>query len=213
MALEAGTYISDLVDTNPTVADPRSEGDDHFRLIKKVLLLTFPNITGALTPTHTELNYVNGVTSAIQTQLDTKLEASDLELLLESGTAMVFFQAAAPTGWTQTTSHNDKAIRVVSGTGGGSGGSVAFETAFANQSASGTVGNTALSIAQMPAHTHTTGLWVAGAGFGAGDFINPISGTRTTSSTGSGSTHTHSFVGSSINLDVSYINLITCTRD
>lgn len=40
-----------------------------------------------------------------------------------SGTKMVFFQAAAPTGWTKDTSQNDKALRVVSGAGGGSGGS------------------------------------------------------------------------------------------
>lgn len=39
-----------------------------------------------------------------------------------SGTKMVFFQASAPTGWTQDTTHNNKALRVVSGSGGGSGG-------------------------------------------------------------------------------------------
>jgi hypothetical protein len=39
-----------------------------------------------------------------------------------AGTALVFFQAAAPTGWTQSTAHNDKAIRIVSSAGGGSGG-------------------------------------------------------------------------------------------
>ena len=39
-----------------------------------------------------------------------------------SGTVMVFYQASAPTGWTKSTSHNDKALRVVSGNGGGNGG-------------------------------------------------------------------------------------------
>lgn len=72
MALETGTYISDLVITNPTSTDPKSAGDDHFRLIKSTLKTTFPNVAGAVTPTHTELNYVDGVTSAIQTQLDSK---------------------------------------------------------------------------------------------------------------------------------------------
>lgn len=37
MGLETGTTIADLVATNPTAADPRSEGDDHIRLIKAVL--------------------------------------------------------------------------------------------------------------------------------------------------------------------------------
>jgi len=33
---------------------------------------SFTNAAGAITPTHTELNYVDGVTSDIQTQIDTK---------------------------------------------------------------------------------------------------------------------------------------------
>ena len=72
MALETGTYISDLVATNPTATDPKSQGDDHLRLIKSTVKVTFPNISGAVLPTHTELNYVDGVTSAIQTQIDAK---------------------------------------------------------------------------------------------------------------------------------------------
>lgn len=72
MALETGTYISDLVTTNPTSSDPKSQGDDHLRLLKSTVKATFPNVTGAVTPTHTELNYVDGVTSAIQTQMDLK---------------------------------------------------------------------------------------------------------------------------------------------
>jgi len=70
MALESATYINGLVSTNPASSDAPSAGDDHLRLIKSTILATFPNITGAVTPTHTELNYVDGVTSAIQTQLD-----------------------------------------------------------------------------------------------------------------------------------------------
>jgi len=71
MGLENPTYISDLVDTNPTSGDPKSQGDDHLRGIKHAVKTTFPNVTGAVTPTHTELNYVDGVTSSIQTQLNT----------------------------------------------------------------------------------------------------------------------------------------------
>ena len=72
MALETATYISDLVSTNPTASDAVSAGDDHIRLLKTTIKATFPNVSGAVTPTHTELNYVDGVTSAIQTQLDAK---------------------------------------------------------------------------------------------------------------------------------------------
>ena len=72
MALESATYIDGLVITNPTGADAKSTSDDHHRLIKSTLKATFPNITGAVTPTHTELNHVDGVTSSIQTQIDAK---------------------------------------------------------------------------------------------------------------------------------------------
>lgn len=75
MALETSTYINGLVASNPTSTDPKSQGDDHLRLIKAAILATWPNHTGAVTATHTELNYVVGVTSAIQTQINTKYTA------------------------------------------------------------------------------------------------------------------------------------------
>lgn len=94
MALETATYISDLVSTNPTASDNISQGDDHIRLLKSSIKATFPNITGAVTATHTELNvldgltasttelnYVDGVTSAIQTQLDAKVTLTGSETL------------------------------------------------------------------------------------------------------------------------------------
>jgi hypothetical protein len=93
MGLETGTYISSLNSANPVVGDNKTEGDDHIRLIKATLLATFPNITGAVTSTHTELNaldgitatvtelnYVDGVTSAIQTQLDAKYATSKITI-------------------------------------------------------------------------------------------------------------------------------------
>ena len=76
MALEdlTGTkYIDDLNSANPAAGDNVSEGDDHIIGIKNVLKTTFPNIDGAINATDTELNYVDGVTSAIQTQLDAKV--------------------------------------------------------------------------------------------------------------------------------------------
>lgn len=64
MGLESGTYISDLVATNPLSSDLSSTGDDHIRLLKSLIKATFPNISGAVTPTHTELNYVDGSDSS-----------------------------------------------------------------------------------------------------------------------------------------------------
>lgn len=89
-----------------------------------------------------------------------------------SGTSQVFVdQTNAPTGWTKETTHNDKALRIVTGSVS-SGGSSAFSSAFATPSVSGTVsgapsagnlgvsvsgnvGSTNLSINQIPAHSHS----------------------------------------------------------
>jgi hypothetical protein len=72
---------------------------------------------------------------------------------IPSGTKMLFVQTSAPTGWTKDTTHNDKALRVVSGSAS-TGGSVAFTTAFALRT--GSVGSTTLTAAQsgVPAHSH-----------------------------------------------------------
>lgn len=60
MGLESATYISQLVATNPTSTDPKSQGDDHIRLVKSTLQNTFPNITGAVTVTQSDINSVTG---------------------------------------------------------------------------------------------------------------------------------------------------------
>jgi hypothetical protein len=43
MGLESGTYVNDLVTTNPTATDGVTQGDDHLRLIKSTLKTTFPD--------------------------------------------------------------------------------------------------------------------------------------------------------------------------
>ena len=48
---------------------------------------------------------------------------------------MLFYQSSAPTGWTKSTSHNNKALRVVSGSAS-SGGSNSFTSTFASRSVS-----------------------------------------------------------------------------
>jgi hypothetical protein len=131
-----------------------------------------------------------------------------------SGTAMLFIQTAAPTGWTKSTTHNNKALRIVSGTAS-SGGSVAFTTAFASQSVAGTVNSTTatnqnttatgtvdattLATTQIPSHTHvqrtTSGLSPSGF-FAGGNNNGPAANTPvSTAATGGGSSHTHGFTG------------------
>ena len=96
--------------------------------------------------------------AATKTYVDTAITG-----YFPSGTTLLFYQASAPTGWTQVTTSDDAALRVVSGAGGTTGGSVGFTTAFASQAvsgsvsigtATGTVGDTAITTAQLPAHNH-----------------------------------------------------------
>lgn len=56
-----------------------------------------------------------------------------------AGTVMLFVMPSAPTGWTKVTSWDNRALRVVSGTGASSGGTVPFSTAFSTKSLSVTV--------------------------------------------------------------------------
>ena len=140
-----------------------------------------------------------------------------------SGTKMLFQQTSAPTGWTKDTTHNNKALRVVSGTAS-SGGTSSFTTAFAarttsSTSAGGTVGNHTLTKSQMPAHTHNYVRYInAGRGYsytqgGFAGFDHIVA----TTSTGGGGAHNHSFSGSShshtLDLAVQYVDLIIATKD
>ena len=55
----------------------------------------------------------------------------------DSGTTMIFYQPSAPSGWEIVDTHDNKALRVVSGTGGGSGpisGGSSFTSVFTSKS-------------------------------------------------------------------------------
>ena len=75
MGLETSTYIDGLDQTWPTGLDPVNKGDDHIRLLKAILKATFPGEAGngfdkAILANENELNFVQGVTANIQTQLN-----------------------------------------------------------------------------------------------------------------------------------------------
>lgn len=227
MALESGTYIDSLNASNPVATDGLAQADDHLRLIKSTIKASFPNISGAMTATHTVLNGI-----------DARVTALEGALIAASGTKMLFQQSAAPTGWTKDTTHNDKAIRVVTGTAS-SGGSVDFTTAFASQTPAGTIANSVsgstadhtLTASEIPAHSHSLGS-------NARVQIGPDNGTayagKTTSNfyaattystannTGGGGAHSHSvgslavsstFTGTAIDLSVNYVDVIIATKD
>ena len=178
----------------------------------------------------------NAITTAkIEDDAVTAAKIADAERFA-SGTRMIFHQTAAPTGWTKDTSHNDKALRITSGTVG-TGGTVAFETAFASQtpsgsvstSVSGTVANHTLTTSQIPSHSHSMGensrvqLGYDNGTAYSGKWTSNAHGniTYSTQNTGGGGAHNHgwsgsassSFSGSAMNLDVQFVDIIICQKD
>lgn len=108
------------------------------------------------------------------------------ERKFDSGTCMLFQQTVAPVGWTKVTTHNDKALRVVSGAVS-SGGTQSFSEVF------------------TAAHTDSTAL-------PAGEYAIPDGGTSRydllTTDGSLTSLHNHS-----INLSVQYVDVIIASKD
>ncbi|WP_439366039.1 hypothetical protein ACNJYD_08955 [Bradyrhizobium sp. DASA03005] len=124
-----------------------------------------------------------------------------------SGTLMLSQQTNAPLYWTKQVTHNDKALRVVSGTAG-NGGSNAFSAAL---NSARVVGNTTITVATMPSHNHSY-LYPGDSGArvsGTGNLYLPNSGSGTTTgSAGGDGAHAHAY-----NIDIQYVDLIICSKD
>jgi hypothetical protein len=127
-------------------------------------------------------------------------DGSTTTTFFATGTTLLFYQAAAPTGWTKVTTHDNKALRVVSGTGGGSGGTTNFTTVFKSR-----------TDIPLPQHTHginTNGFNMAGrinpgisnafAGQGIGDVTLSITNTGVANPT--------------MDFAVQYIDVILCSK-
>lgn len=208
MALESVTYITDLVNTNPVSNDPKSEGDDHIRNIKTALGNTFPNFAGvAMTCTEAELNLLDGVTALAS--------SDDVIDNFPAGTIMAFQQTNAPTGWTKEVTHNNKSLRVVTGTAS-SGGATAFTSVFGSGK---TTGSHTLTSSQIPAHSHKFICHDGTEGGGSSPWGPQFVGSITTSlslgnspstenNTGGGSGHTHT-----LSLDLQYVDIILAAKD
>lgn len=79
----------------------------------------------------------------------------DVGVAISVNTRMVFAQSVVPTGWTLVTTWNDRALRVVSGTGGSTGGSTGLSSGI-TLAHSHTVNAHTHTISSDGGHTHTT---------------------------------------------------------
>jgi microcystin-dependent protein len=106
MTIESASFIDELVSSYPATGDFVYEGDDHLRLIKAVLLASFPNIDAAMTATSAQLNDItNKITKPgspsegdlLQYTGGTWVAAAGN--FVPAGAVMPYAGSAAPTGW------------------------------------------------------------------------------------------------------------------
>jgi len=125
---------------------------------------------------------------------------------IPAGSKMLFMQDSVPTGWTLDVAVNDAVVRVVDSEalGGVTGGSWTITGFQADPHA--------LTISEMPAHTHNIdGVAIAtGDASGFSGLMRNLGGA--TDSTGGGTTHEHA-VSNDGTWRPSYINAIVCIRD
>lgn len=147
--------------TTPAGSDPKSQGDDRIRELKSAIQealrggasegdeAVFPGPNPSTAP---EFHYrgLKGSTGSrpaagfsglyfdtdrLVIQRDNGSTWEDVGSVMPAGTVIPFYQAAAPVGWTKVATQDDKVLRVVSGTGGGSGGVLPTSTTLAHDHA------------------------------------------------------------------------------
>ena len=185
----------------------------------KAVLLDGAGSTAAVTDALTDLNLGGNPTTTTQSAGNNTTRIATTAFVttavgnaepFPSGTSMLFQQTAAPTGWTKQTTHDDKALRIITGTVG-TGGSVAFSTALGSGatvaggtvsgnpgsnlsvSVSGNIANTTLSTNQIPSHSHSYVKPNSAARPGYQSSRASVStGNANTGNTGGGGSHNHS---------------------
>lgn len=120
------------------------------------------------------------------------------------GTVMIFYQDAAPTGWTISSDLDDYALKIVSSSGGVTDGSVAYSTLFARTETD----SHTLTEDEIPSHTHSVPVGVTTNAQGGGGFGAATSGPVTSGATGGGDGHTHE-----IDMRVQTASVILATKD
>lgn len=177
------------------------------------------NIAAAITTITANIATENSNFDAVETALSGVIGT----LNAPATTACLFAQTAAPTGWTKGSTHNNKALRLVSGAAG-TGGSTGFTSVFTART---------ITSSNMPSHTHSWSdsadvsfsedqlIWnviltsqnnVASGGnnvvTGITEDFDDITGSATASGT-TGSTGS----GTAMDFAVRYVDVIIATKD
>ena len=159
MPLEDGTTISALDRSFPLPDDIINQGDDHLRLIKKVLKAQFPGENGQgfdtpITATEEEINNLEGLNFNIVDGFTFIGSVFGQSLMAPAGTILLFANATVPNGWVQVLSDNNSMLRHVTGTaqGGNSGGEddpTLYEGEHSHETRDHSITNN-----ELPSHSH-----------------------------------------------------------
>ena len=206
MPLESASFISQLNPSYPAATDPLEQGDDHLRLIKSVLQAAFPTLNAAITSTPAQLNALFVMPVGVITMYGAGSAPTGWGLC--NGTT---YARADGSGTIVSPDLRDRfvvgagTLSGASGTTGGASSAAPTISTVASVAVTGTtdaagavaaptvaISATALTVDQLPAHTHTlqlgdsdtnAGIAANGSSFG--------SALATSSSVGTGATHTH----------------------
>ena len=210
MPLESATYISDLDSANPAATDLLSQGDDHIRLLKAVLKATFPNINGAVTLSDEDLNGLTALISGGGVPTGTIAMWYGSSGSVPSGWHICDGTTAIPkasgVGTIDAPDLRDKVVMGVGTLQATPGGAYGAATASATSGSGGShshlisgggththpslaVQGHALTISEMPAHSHTFTHGGPGSEVEGGEGGNTL--TKTTSTVGGGAAHSH----------------------
>lgn len=131
-------------------------------------------------------------------------------------TAMLFYQAAAPSGWTKSTANDDKALRVVSGSGGVAGGTTAFSTVMAARTIlQENLPDVNFTVTD-PGHTHVYTKPIQSAtNHGTNAIINQLvlDPAAETDSATTGITVSSGGSDTALDFDIQYVDVIIATKD
>jgi len=103
------------------------------------------------------INAGNNITLSANTgSINISLTTAPAGTNFPSGTVMPFSQSSAPTNWTKNTDFDNGMLRIVSGSGGGTGGSQDFTSAFQSYSPTASSSNATYSINSNVGNTNIT---------------------------------------------------------
>lgn len=158
---ETATYIGDLATSSTVPADSgstgkRYKGGAEIRKTKDIMKATFPNVTGAVTATHTELNLLDGSTAGTAVASKALVVDANKDITLGAGDFTATNITGTGTVTIATADINGGAIDGVT-IGASSAGAATFTTADIN---GGTIdgaalGTTVTAVTQSPGNNTT----------------------------------------------------------